>query len=357
MELIQKQEGNLKWLYAPHKLSMDNAVETFAESIMRHVKPTWSRDKIRVFNCNDGLGTVNGLKGVYQDGTSKEEDGNVILLRVNGEKTHLFTNRHKEMIVMLTLHQLGCNPPLYVEFDNGIVYGYVAGRPLSYDDFNNDGILLSVMQSMTRLHTIKLPQSIQEDHSVVHWFFDNWIPLIPSKFSDDIDGKFRSTFISVDNIKKEAEDMRRVLSTFTSPLVYCHNDLQYGNLIYNQRTGVTTIIDHEYGGLNHVSCELGDLFGEFAGLDIPDYTRYPDEPTQKEIIRMYLDNSTKMQVSNEAVNELYVEVNKGCMVMHLVWTIWGLMQTHLSGLDGFNYLEYVTHRYSHYLQLKQIWLK
>lgn len=63
-------------------------------------------------------------------------------------------------------------------------------------------------------------------------------------------------------------------------------------------------------------------------------------------------------MSHEGVNEeemcqLYCEANKGCLVMHLLWVLWSLVQAHLTGLTGFDYLEYARLRYTHYKELKK----
>ena len=291
----ERRVDGLSWRHLPIKLKMDQALNVFTEYIMPVVKPSWSKDKVRLLNCNDGLGTINELIGFYQEGSDNTEGSNVVLLRVNGEMTHYMSDRQKEIATMLVLQQLGGNPPLYCEFTNGICYGFAAGNPLSSQDFDNADVIRSVMKSVARLHTIKLPAEYRETSSVIFKYYDKWSELIPLEFKDKVvTDKFNETFGSLCELKKEVDEMKSLLLTFKSPLVFCHNDLQFGNLIYDERTQHTTIIDHEFGGLNYVACELGDIFSEQAGLDC-DYSKYPNEEKQKLFIRIYLEESAKLK--------------------------------------------------------------
>lgn len=262
---------------------------------MPHIKPNWKKENIKPLYCNDGLGTSNDIVGVYEEGTDKDKDGNVVLVRTNGKMTHLFVDREMEIVALLLLHQIGENPPIYCQLSNGLCYGYAPGRPARLEDLANTKFLHSIAVSMTRLHNVTLPENYRHN-PVIFNFYDQWLSIIPMTFTDkDIDAKFKSTFGSVDALRKESEDMKSLLMTFQSAFVLCHNDLQYGNLIYNETTGKVIIIDYEYCGLNYVACELGDFFGEFAGLDMPDYSFYPDEMVQKKFIRMYLEERAKLK--------------------------------------------------------------
>lgn len=43
---------------------------------------------------------------------------------------------------------------------------------------------------------------------------------------------------SLDELKRELDEMKLVLKESQSPVVFCHNDLCSGNIIYNHKTGV-----------------------------------------------------------------------------------------------------------------------
>ncbi|RRT83035.1 hypothetical protein B296_00003907 [Ensete ventricosum] len=62
---------------------------------------------------------------------------------------------------------------------------------------------------------------------------------------------------------------------------FCHNDLQYGNIMIDEETRVVTIIDYEYASFNPVAYDLANHFCEMAAdyhsetPHILDYSKYP----------------------------------------------------------------------------------
>ena len=74
---------------------------------------------------------TNKLLGFYQVGNA---DDDMVLVRVNGEGRELFVDSRMEILVMLTLHRAGLNPPLYLVTNNALCYGYVPGRTLTCND-------------------------------------------------------------------------------------------------------------------------------------------------------------------------------------------------------------------------------
>ena len=300
----EKVEESLSWKYLPLRLELRDITQTFIKSIMPLIKPSWSIEHLGTLHC-DGLGTSNDLLiGFYQEDSSKKEpSSDVVVLRINGGQTHHFIDREQEAIALLSAHHLtGRNPPLYLELINGLCYGYVPGRPLQFTDMQNDGIMQKTASAIAQFHTVmKLPRRFHGNASIIPSLYRKYYQLIPTQFHDDtINKKFAATFESKDKLKREMEVMAKLMNTFKSPLAYCHNDLQYGNIIYDERSGKCTLIDHEYGGVNYICCDLGDFFGEMVGLGMPDYSRYPNEVTQKRFIKMYLEerNKHKGEVNN-----------------------------------------------------------
>lgn len=302
----EKVEECLSWKYLPLKLELQHITKTFIDAIMPVIKPSWSTEHLQTLHCCQDLGVSNDLLVCfYQEGSNKEEPGNVVVLRVNGGHTHLFIDREQEAITLQVAHKLtGLNPPLYLQLTNGLCYGYVPGRPLDGSDITNEHIMRGTASAIAQFHTLmKLPSRFHGDSSIIPSTYKKYYHLIPSRFHDDeTNEKVFATFESKESLKREMKEMVRVMNTFKSPLAYCHNDLQYGNIIYNKRTGDCTLIDHEYGGVNYTCCDLGDFFGEMPGLNMPDYSKYPNEVTQKWFIRMYLEERNKHKGKNK-INE------------------------------------------------------
>ena len=271
--------------YLPLLINNNRKVNDFVDHLMPVFRPSWKKEKIRVLNINEGLGVTNELIGV-------DIRDDVLLIRVNGPNSELFIDRKMELVVLCLLAQAGINPPVYCQFTNGLCYGCVKGRTLKLDELKDSTVLHRIAKTMAKFHTLKLPDEYESGETVLICYFDKLYNLIPDVFHSS---RLREVFVSKQTLKVELSDMISLVETLTSPVVLCHNDLQCGNIIHNVEEGLITFIDMEYAGMNHSACEIGDFFSEFAGLDPPNYTRYPSEVEQKIFIKMYLEESTKLK--------------------------------------------------------------
>lgn len=66
-------------------------------------------------------------------------------------------------------------------------------------------------------------------------------------------------------IGQEINFLKGKLSQLDSPIVFCHNDLLLGNVIYSKEEDRVTFIDYEYSGLNYQAYDIGNHFAEFVG--------------------------------------------------------------------------------------------
>jgi ethanolamine kinase len=67
------------------------------------------------------------------------------------------------------------------------------------------------------------------------------------------------------DLQSEFVDLESKLRQLDSPIVFCHNDLLLGNVVYNEAKNSVTFIDYEYAAYNHQAFDIGNHFNEFAG--------------------------------------------------------------------------------------------
>lgn len=60
-------------------------------------------------------------------------------------------------------------------------------------------------------------------------------------------------------------NLKNFLSNLDSPIVFSHNDLLLGNVIYNENKNKVTFIDYEYADYNYQAFDIGNHFAEFVG--------------------------------------------------------------------------------------------
>lgn len=145
--------------------------------------------------------------------------------------------------------------------------------------------------------------------------------------------RFAELFPSIKDLQSEFEELYEHLAQLNSPVVFCHNDLLLGNVIFTEHENRITFIDYEYGDNNFQAFDIGNHFTEFAGVDEIDYARYPDESFQKQWLRVYLEEYCSPElVTEQDIERLYVQVNKFALSSHFLWTIWALIQAEHSSI-------------------------
>lgn len=69
-------------------------------------------------------------------------------------------------------------------------------------------------------------------------------------------------FVDFGKISGHIDEFSRLIERFPSPVVFAHNDLQYGNIM-DTYDGYVTLIDYEYGGYNYRGFDIGNFFCEW----------------------------------------------------------------------------------------------
>lgn len=150
--------------------------------------------------------------------------------------------------------------------------------------------------------------------------------------------RLEGTFLPISRLRTEFAELYKRLVALGSPLVFSHNDLLLGNVIYTESRQAVSFIDYEYADYNFQAFDIGNHFAEFAGVDTVDYSRYPSKEFQMQWLQVYLQSYLRRNVTSAEVERLYVQVNQFALAAHLFWTVWSLIQAEHSNID-FDYVE------------------
>lgn len=134
-------------------------------------------------------------------------------------------------------------------------------------------------------------------------------------------------------LEREFNLLRTTLEDTDNPIVFCHNDLLLGNVIYNSTAGTVTFIDYEYAGYNYQAFDIGNHFAEFPGVTDVDYNLYPDASFQRKWLEVYLETYLDRCPSKKEIETLLIQVNKFSLASHFFWGIWSLIQAEHSLID------------------------
>ncbi|XP_055322722.1 ethanolamine kinase [Sitodiplosis mosellana] len=343
-----------------------NDISDGALKVLKQIKPFWPINNVQFKIFTNG--TTNKLIGCCipkhnnndeiplggEDNLNRYE---VILIRIYGKNTEVLIDRQKEVENFKSLHRYGFAPKLLATFNNGLAYEYTDGKPLSKSDVYDEQIWRKIAQRMAEMH--RDIDCVPLNEPVLWKKINKFFDLIPTKYSNPVTQQRREELLPpIHEIRAEFNRLYAVVSKIKSPVVFAHNDLLLGNILYDTSAEIVTFIDYEYADYNFQAFEIGNHFTEFAGMTDIDYTLYPPKEYQLDWLREYLTHYHKHDssvVTDEYVHQLYADVNKFALVAHFFWLIWGHIQAEHSEID-YDFLEFASLRYNEYLAKRDAFL-
>ncbi|KAG0303197.1 hypothetical protein BGZ98_006899 [Dissophora globulifera] len=229
-----------------------------------------------------------------------------VLLRVYGVGLESLFSRNSELQWLHNLSTMDIGPSLLGIFKNGRFEQYVDSVTLTKEDIRDPRTSRHLAHRMCELHNIvnifpppegTVPQS-QENIA-------RWIPLAREAIikicAKDPSKKAMFDELDFDKLLVEIDDVHKELTAVHSPLVFAHNDTQYGNILRTlDESGELVVIDFEYAGYNTRGFDIGNHFCEWTAdyhsdrpsLMHPD--RYPTKQEQLNFLEAYMEAEIAM---------------------------------------------------------------
>ncbi|XP_042867104.1 ethanolamine kinase 1-like [Penaeus japonicus] len=319
-----------------------------AAEIAKRVRAGWDQDKLQFKLYTDGI--TNQLVGVWYDDRESQ-----ILVRVYGNKTEMFIDRDTERRNIEVLHKAGCGPELLAVFSNGVSYGFTKGMPTSEEDVLQEPIWKDITRELAKLHRIEEGDGKPMLFPKLRQFLN----LLPDTMSDTThQQRLVDKGYTKSKLEEEANMLEDHLNSLGCPIVFSHNDLLLGNVIWDKEAKKASFIDYEYGASNYQPYDIANHFNEFVGVENIDYNRYPDEEFQREWIRSYISHYQSIppeSVEESQVSQWYVWVNKFALASHIFWGVWAILQACHSSID-FDFFGYALIRLDEYTKRKEEFL-
>ncbi|KZC09238.1 PREDICTED: ethanolamine kinase 1 [Dufourea novaeangliae] len=329
----------------------ENKIVDGAKEIIKRIRPTWPLDNLQFKIFTDGI--TNKLIGVWYSGHHNE----MVLVRVYGHKTDLLINRKDETRNIRILNKAGFTHSIYATFNNGLAYQFIEGVTLTTEMVRKPEVYTLIAKRMAQMHKLK-PDSDQIPKEACIWNkVEKFMKIMPKEFFDDSkQARFEVLVKPFTVLKQNYEQLKETLTDLNSEIVFAHNDLLLANVLYNQKENIVTFIDFEYTAYNYQAFDIANHFAEFAGVENPDYSLYPNEELQKAWLSIYLQEYNNVNyVPENEINLLYVQVNKFVLLSHFFWGCWGLIQSEHSTIE-FDFLEYAVIRFNEYFKRKEDFL-
>lgn len=335
---------------------------------------------------------------------SRDEPRNV-LLRIYGRILQGQDALVQESVMFAILAERMLGPKLYGVFPQGRLEEYIPSRRLRTAELALPQVSVEIATKLARFHEMKMPFNKEPK-----WLFSTMKSYMEQvmllEFPKEPQARKFKHLMSF-NLPHEMEVLGNLLAATPSPVVFCHNDCQEGNILLLEdevkaNEDKLMIIDFEYCSYNYRGFDIGNHFCEWTY----DYThdvwpfftanldKYPNREQQLHFLRHYLaetqagnhmngcSSAPENHVGGGGQNDvsgggrlggrsadsaglpnasgdtavleaMLVEVNRFALASHFFWGLWSILQAHMSTIQ-FGYLDYALARFEAYFKQKEV---
>ncbi|XP_060033269.1 choline kinase alpha isoform X2 [Erinaceus europaeus] len=269
-----------------------------------------------------------------------------------------------ESVMFAILAERALGPKLYGIFPQGRLEEFIPSRRLETEELSVPDISAEIAEKMATFHGMKMPFNKEPK-----WLFGTMEKYLNQvlriQFTGESKVKQLHKFLSY-NLPLQLESLRSLLESTPSPVVFCHNDCQEGNILLlegreNLENRKLMLIDFEYSSYNYRGFDIGNHFCEWM-YDY-NYEKYPffradiqNYPTRKQQLHFISNYLAAFQNEFEEKSiieeEMLIEVNRFALASHLFWGLWSIVQAKISSIE-FGYMEYAQARFDAYFEQKR----
>ncbi|XP_015987364.2 choline kinase alpha isoform X1 [Rousettus aegyptiacus] len=274
-----------------------------------------------------------------------------------------------ESVMFAILAERSLGPKLYGIFPQGRLEEFIPSRRLDTEELSLPDISAEIAEKMATFHGMKMPFNKEPK-----WLFGTMEKYLNQvlriKFTGETRAKQLHRFLGY-NLPLELESLRSLLESTPSPVVFCHNDCQEGNVLLlegreNNEKQKLMLIDFEYSSYNYRGFDIGNHFCEWMyDYNYEKYPffranilKYPTKKQQLHFISNYLAAfpNEYENLSNEEKSvieeEMLVEINRFALASHFFWGLWSIIQAKISSIE-FGYMDYAQARFDAYFDQKR----
>ncbi|XP_067915435.1 choline/ethanolamine kinase [Heterodontus francisci] len=327
-------------------------------------------EEFQISVISGGLSNLLYLCSLPDHVLSVGDEPRQVLLRVYGAILQGVDSLILESVMFAVLAERALGPRLYGVFPQGRLEQYIPSRRLLTEELAFPDFSAEIAVKMSRFHGMVMPFNKEPK-----WLFETM-----DRYLKQIMGL---TFIRETHVKKfnklksfnlpaELASLRSLLEATWSPVVFCHNDVQEGNILFlagkdPSSTEKLMLIDFEYSSYNYRGFDIGNHFCEW----MYDYTydqwpffkasleKYPNRQQQLHFIRHYLSEysgnkgDSMHEDQTKIEEEMIIEINRYALASHYLWALWAILQAKISTIE-FGYLDYALYRLEAYFEQKRI---
>ncbi|KAL6080115.1 Choline kinase 1 [Balamuthia mandrillaris] len=292
-ETLDERSHNLLGPAAPyHKLGIfvditkdQETIHKQLREILKTLVPHWRN----VSDCQIDLKRMEGglTNILFRVKVNIGKKVQKVLLRIEAGTASEMFDRESEVVIFQALHSYKMGPRFYGAFENGCVYGFVDGRSLTVIDLFDPMMRDAIAAYMATMHAaVSIPQLSKTPSLFAS--MKKWVALLPNSFDHVKDKEQVRSYLKLGlNLEEEITFLEQELLRLSPLITFCHNDVNPGNIIFNEDTNSILLIDNEYACYNYREFDLANHFCEHTGYQLR-WEQYPDKPRQLQFLHKYL---------------------------------------------------------------------
>ncbi|XP_074083262.1 choline/ethanolamine kinase isoform X2 [Macrotis lagotis] len=282
----------------------------------------WGRvqpDRVRVTPISGGLSNLLFRCSLPKDVGPVGDEPREVLLRLYGAILQGVDSLVQESVMFAILAERCLGPRLYGVFPEGRLEQYIPSRPLLTRELRDPRISSAIATKMAQFHQMEMPFNKEP-----HWLFGTMDRYMQQIRDLTPPSSTKENLLHTYHLEEEMGTLRKILDLTPSPVVFCHNDLQEGNiLLLSDQEPSLMLIDFEYSSYNYRGFDIGNHFCEW----IFDYTyneppyflmnseNYPNREQQLHFIRNYMsvrqgDETLSPEEQSKLEEAMLVEINR-----------------------------------------------
>ncbi|XP_072948568.1 choline/ethanolamine kinase isoform X2 [Epargyreus clarus] len=152
-----------------------------------------------------------------------------------------------ESVIFTLLSERRLGPKLHGVFSGGRIEEYIPARPLLTKELADPSLSMKIAEKMAAIHSMDVPLSKEPN-----WLWKTmgkWLKTVKEErlhsqvtWKTEEEEQIINRLKSVD-LEKEIEWLKKFIATVDSPVVFCHNDMQEGNILLLEDVAPSTAED------------------------------------------------------------------------------------------------------------------
>ncbi|XP_059480635.1 choline/ethanolamine kinase [Neocloeon triangulifer] len=324
-----------------------------------------SQNDMHIKKISGGLSNLLYLCSLPAEVSPSGNEPSCVLLRlygqVRGETEEALAGLLTEAVIFTLLSEKQRGPRLLGVFPGGRLEEYIPARPLLTRELQDSRLSGMIAAKLAQIHAMDVPIN-KHPHwlwNTMNRWLENILEMKPS-LTKPAEAAMLSDFLACD-LEQEMRWLKRELEDVESPAVFCHNDLQEGNILLRELDQEVVVIDFEYSAYNYRGFDIANHMCEW----VFDYTcphppyftanhqNYPSLQQQQFFARKYLEALPESEGSctDEEVEQLLTEARIFTLASHFFWALWSVVNGAVSTIP-FDYWVYGKARFEAYYKHK-----